>query len=319
MLHGRSSGRQGQTSRDHAALQPYCASGAAHEATPAEVPIYAPGDIWLDTTERRADPVAVRGIRYQPSHVQAPAMTTHLLVLYRNGQTLMTRSLAGPAVCEEVGPGDVSLMTFGLPSEWSWPGQIEVLHLYIDRAKLRELAGAVYDRPIEDLALRDVLRVNDDLLTRMGQLLADEVSTDRFGSRLFVDAIAQQICIHLLRNYSEVSLRAPAVSGTLSKPRMRKLEEYIREHLADDLSLARLAEVAGISPSYFARLFRNSFGIPPHRYLLERRLAGARDLLRSKRHSIAEIAAMTGFSDQSHLTRLFKRQFDLTPQQFRSA
>jgi AraC family transcriptional regulator len=55
---------------------------------------------------------------------------------------------------------------------------------------------------------------------------------------------------------------------------------------------------------------RNSFGVPAHRYLLECRLTNARDLLQGKRHSIAEIAAMTGFSDQSHLTQLFKHQFD---------
>lgn len=293
------------------------ASHPQDEATPADVPIYAPGDIWLDTTARRTDPVAVRGISFQPSHVSAPGISAHLLVLYRGGRTLMTRRLAGPAVTEEVGPGDVSLMTSGLASEWTWPGQIDVLHLYVDRAKLQEIAGAVHDRSFGDVALRDVLKVSDDLLTRMGQLLADEATSDRFGSRLFVDAVAQQMCVHLLRNYAELTAPAPSASGQLSKPKMRQLEDYIREHIADDLSLAQLAEIAGVSPSHFARLFRNSFGVPPHRYLLERRLAAARDLLRSKRDSIAEIAAVTGFSDQSHLTRLFKRQFELTPMQFR--
>jgi AraC family transcriptional regulator len=76
----------------------------------------------------------------------------------------------------------------------------------------------------------------------------------------------------------------------------------------------KLAEIAGVSPRYFARLFRNRFRVPPHRYLLERRLANARDHLRGKRHSIAEIAAMTGFSDQSQLARLFKRRLDVTRQ-----
>lgn len=261
----------------------------------------------------------MRGIRYQPSHVRAPGISAHLLVLYRSGQTLMTRRLIGPTVSEEIRSGDISLMSSGLASEWVWPGQIEVLHLYVDRAKLREVAGAVCDRPIEDVALRDILKVNDDLLTRMGQLLVDEATNNGFGSRLYVDAIAQQMCVHLLRNYAELSIRAPAASGTLSKLKMRSLEEYIKEHIAEDLSLATLAEIAGISPSYFARLFRNSFGVPPHHYLIKHRLASARDLLRSKRHSIAEIAAMTGFSDQAHLTRLFKRQFTLTPDQFRKA
>ena len=86
------------------------------------------------------------------------------------------------------------------------------------------------------------------------------------------------------------------------------------EDLAEELSLDTLAGVAGVSPCYFSRLFRSSFGLPPHRFVLERRLMKARDLLQGKGHSIAEIAAMTGFSDQIHLTRLFKRQFGITPQ-----
>jgi AraC family transcriptional regulator len=289
------------------------------EATPANVPIYAPGEIWLDTTEQRTEPVSVRGIRFQPSHIRAPGLSAHLLVLYRSGQTLMTRRLTGRAVSEVIRPGDVSLMSSGLASDWAWPGRIEVLHLYVDRATLQEVAGTVCDRTVEDIALRDILKLNDDLLTRMGQLLVDEATTGGLGSRLLVDAITQQMCVHLLRNYAELSIRTPAASGTFSKLKMRKLEEYIKEHVAEDLSLATLAEVTGVSPSYFSRLFRNSFGIPPHHYLLKHRLASARDLLRGKRHSIAEIAAMTGFSDQAHLTRFFKRQFALTPDQFRKA
>ena len=83
------------------------------------------------------------------------------------------------------------------------------------------------------------------------------------------------------------------------------------------MPLATLADIAGVSPCYFNRLFRNSFGLPPHQYVLKHRLALARDLLKDKRRPIADIAATTGFSAQSHLTRHFKRQFGATPQQWR--
>jgi AraC family transcriptional regulator len=94
-------------------------------------------------------------------------------------------------------------------------------------------------------------------------------------------------------------------------------ENAIDEHLGDNLMLVTLANVAGVSASYFGHLFRNSFVVAPHQYLLKRRLDRARTLLRNNRQSIAEIASVTGFSDQGHLTRHFKRQFGVTPQECR--
>jgi AraC family transcriptional regulator len=98
---------------------------------------------------------------------------------------------------------------------------------------------------------------------------------------------------------------------------MRHVQEFIEEHLGDNLTLVSLGNVAGVSASYFSHLFRASLGVAPHQYLLKRRLDRAYNLLRNNRQSIAEIASVTGFSDQSHLTRHFKRQFGVTPQECR--
>ena len=118
------------------------------------------------------------------------------------------------------------------------------------------------NRSVEDVALRDIVKVSDDLLTRMGQRLVDETSYGRIGSRLYGDAIA---CLHVLRNYAELTAPSPSASGCFSKPMMRKLEDYVRERVAEDLSRDTLARVAGVSSCTFSRLFRNSFGLPPHR------------------------------------------------------
>src|ERR1700689_215051 len=149
-----------------------------YEVTPADVPRYSPGNVWLDTTGRGSDPITMRGISFQPSQIRAPGVLAHLLVLYRSGETMMTRRLAGLASSAAIGPGDVSLMTSGCASEWAWPGEIDVLHLYLDRAKLNDVAGAMCGRGVEHVALRDILKVNDDFLTHMGQLLIDERASE---------------------------------------------------------------------------------------------------------------------------------------------
>jgi AraC family transcriptional regulator len=94
--------------------------------------------------------------------------------------------------------------------------------------------------------------------------------------------------------------------------------EYIEEHLDAELTLDHLAGVAHLSPYHFARLFKNSTGLPPHQYVIARRVERAKDLLRGKdRFPLVDIAAEVGFSSQSHFTRHFKRLVGVTPKHFR--
>ena len=88
--------------------------------------------------------------------------------------------------------------------------------------------------------------------------------------------------------------------------------DYLHAHYADPVTLPTLAEVAGLSCFYFIRVFRVAFGMTPHAYLAMLRLERSRQLLRTS-SSIAQIAAAVGFSDQSHLTRFFRRVYGMTP------
>ena len=95
--------------------------------------------------------------------------------------------------------------------------------------------------------------------------------------------------------------------GGLASRALRRVMEYINEHLHDELSLAELARTAKLSPHYFATVFRAGTGMSPHRYVIERRIDRARDLLRRHDKTISEIAYAVGFSSQSHLTANFRR------------
>lgn len=95
-----------------------------------------------------------------------------------------------------------------------------------------------------------------------------------------------------------------------------KVRDYIRTHYAQNVTLHRLATEAELSPFHLVRSFRMRFGIPPHLYLMQQRVEQARILLRSG-FPIAETAMQTGFVDQSHFTRHFKRFTGVTPGQYR--
>jgi AraC family transcriptional regulator len=105
---------------------------------------------------------------------------------------------------------------------------------------------------------------------------------------------------------------APARGGLAPRARRRVLE-LIEARLGAELSVDELARSAELSPAHFARAFRQTLGRPPHQYILARRLERARSLLESPDARPSEVAAATGFADQAHLTRLFKRAFGVTP------
>ncbi len=103
----------------------------------------------------------------------------------------------------------------------------------------------------------------------------------------------------------------------LSPAQLRRVVLYIEQHLDEDLPLTVLAAVADLSPSHFARRFKAATGQAPHRYVLARRVNGAKRLLLETDLPLAEVAAETGFSSQAHLTGIFGRAVGMTPGAYR--
>ena len=106
--------------------------------------------------------------------------------------------------------------------------------------------------------------------------------------------------------------------GGLPGYRLRRVLEYIGANLADDLSLAELAALAGMGPHYFAELFRQSVGCPPHRYVLLQRIERAKQELRDPVRSILEAGVSAGFQNPSHFARMFRRFVGVSPSRFQS-
>jgi len=144
--------------------------------------------------------------------------------------------------------------------------------------------------------------------------------TDRVARSLVADGLRIELIVRLLDGYSSLP---PGVAGRLGRARLGSrtlglLDDYVRAHLDAQIRISDLAALAGMSRFHFARVFRASVGRTPHRYVLERRLDRARELVRSSGAPLRDIAAMTGFADQSHLTRTFKRTFGTTPAALRA-
>ncbi len=109
----------------------------------------------------------------------------------------------------------------------------------------------------------------------------------------------------------------PQARGGLSPGAGRRVREHVDAHLSENIDLAGLAAIAGLSVYHFARAFKQSTGVTPHHYLVKRRIERAKEMLACTKEPLAEIALATGFSDQSHLARHFRQILGTTPSQYR--
>ena len=116
----------------------------------------------------------------------------------------------------------------------------------------------------------------------------------------------------MLRN-APTAESLPPNRGGLSPARTHRICEYINFNLDQNISLEALAEMAGLSTHHFARAFKQTVGMPPHGYVLQRRIEHAQQMLRNTDLPMSEIALSAGFSDQSHLARHFRRITGMSP------
>jgi AraC family transcriptional regulator len=133
---------------------------------------------------------------------------------------------------------------------------------------------------------------------------------------VYVDYLSRLLSARLLRRYSDRAPLQPTACGSLTSTQMARVEDFIEEHLSSSLSLDDLAGACDLSPSYFARRFKCSTGVPPHQYLIQKRVERAKRLLRGSL-PIVEVALDCGFSHQEHLTNVFRRFTGQTPAAYR--
>ena len=186
------------------------------------------------------------------------------------------------------------------------------------------LPGPLFDRAAALDGLPDLRgRLRDDLYffsdSRLEGLVRDYASrafsTTQPPSALEMEGRALLLVDHIIRLHGH----APVVvrRGGLAPHQLRRVQDFLRDHLTEDVSLSDAAAVAGLSTSYFARAFREATGVPPHQWVIIQRVERAKCLLELSGLSLAEVALQAGFADQSHFTSAFRRATGTTPGHWR--
>ena len=244
-----------------------------------------------------------------------PALTHHRLFLFSRPPEELELRYEGVQRHRPPAAGSVSLLPAGTPARVRSSGCKDELHLFLEPGLVSRGAAEAFDLDPARLTVPPLDGLDLPQL-RVPMLAVGAELTAGAGGPLAAESLANLLAVHLIRYSLAPRPLTSRRHGGLPRSKLRAILEYVEEHLEGGPTLEEMAAIAHLSPTYFASQFRRATGLPPHQYVILRRVERAKHLLQEGTDlSLAEVAAHAGFSDQSQFCRHFKRLVGVTPGQ----
>jgi AraC family transcriptional regulator len=241
---------------------------------------------------------------------------THYLCLHLGPPALFAWRSQGKAGRAITGPGAVAVLSRGTQAAVSFPEPVQRLVL--------KMEWWIFERALQEqrtgqtVELINQWGVRDPQIEYILRALDAEMNAGFPSDPLFVESLITALAVHLQARYGVSRSAARKPRAGLTRKRLHRVMEHIAAHVDSGIRLSDLAETAGVSPHYFAELFKESTGVSPHQYVLRHRVGRARELLRDPRVTVLEAAIRTGFVDQSHFSKMFRRIVGVLPSEYRA-
>ncbi|AFY57835.1 DNA-binding domain-containing protein, AraC-type [Rivularia sp. PCC 7116] len=251
----------------------------------------------------------------QPAY-ETPEICTclgHSITIFTHGNYAINadRKLDGRFHRDSVVGGDIVIIPANIAQKCAWDAEGDFIILGIDT---KTFARAIEEsKQPEQVQLIPYFSTPDPLVLQIGLAIKNALQNNPLGSRLYAETMVNALSVHLLQHYSARKPKIKEYLNGLSKLQLKLIIEYIEHDLDKDLGLNELAELLHMSPHYFCYLFKKSMKITPHQYVIKTRVHRAKELLLTGKYSIAQVAFMVGFANQSHLNRHFKKLIGVTP------
>lgn len=274
-----------------------------------------------DATSHNLGWVGLQAFRYRETatnEVHWPPLSQHLLVLMTKPPPTMSFRYEGGKRDIPPPAGSIAVMPVGSVAEACWQGTKDSLHIYLEPKLIARVAMMSFELdssrtvvpPLDALILPEV---------RTTMLAVDaELTAGGPGGPLMIESLANILAVRLMRHIFGLRRLVARPNGVLTRRKLAMSIDYIMANLNGGPTLEQMSALVQLSPYHFARQFKAATGLPPHQFLINRRVERAQQLLRGQRGvSLAEVAIGAGFSDQSQLCFHFKRIVGVTPGQFR--
>jgi AraC family transcriptional regulator len=252
--------------------------------------------------------VRVLRIRFDGGAHFSATTQQHLICFQMAPHLRLDCRMAGRALEHETVTGALAICPAGIDCSADTDASADMLVLTIKPGHLT--LAAAEDAAI-DARLNERLSGYDQNLFNAARCLAAESAAGYPSGPLFWNETSDRLIGGLLNGHT--SKPAKPARGRLHPRALQRIRDHVLSHLAEPIEVAELAALAGRSPFHFSRVFTRSVGMTPYRYVVHLRLQAALQRVRAGRMGLAEIAADTGFSDQSHLSRWIRRVHGVAP------
>jgi AraC family transcriptional regulator len=252
--------------------------------------------------------VSILQARFESAAHFSATSSRHLLFFQMSPRLRMECRMAGRTLRHDVDVGSLAVCPAGIDCSAETNSSIDVLVVVIAPEKL---ALAAAEDSALDARLNESMSGCDEKLFSIARLLASESSNGYPNGPSFWNEATGRLVGQVVFGHS--SIPDASARGRLSRPMLQTIRDHIFAHLAEPIKVNDLAALAGQSAFHFSRVFARSVGMTPHRYVVHLRLQAALRHIRNGQMSLADIAADTGFSDQSHLSRWIHRVHGVAP------
>jgi AraC family transcriptional regulator len=279
---------------------------------------YQPETSSLSSQNRGWENILVEQFQYPPGEVRCDRTSEHSICLSLAPRPVRLLQIQGGKT--HVGlyrKGDISITPADVPFFARWDSDDHYLQIRIASGFMQSIARETIDINSERLELIPEFRTRDRQIEALGMMLLAELKQENVGSRLYIESLTNVLAVHLLRQYTASKPCPKIYQGGLSDRQLIQVLEYINAYIGQDIKLADLAALLGMSQFHFSHLFKQSIGIAPYQYLLQQRIERAKQLLKQSERSIMEIALDCGFNSHSHLSKQFRQLTGMTPKAYR--
>ena len=248
---------------------------------------------------------------YPEHHIQG-----HRLAIMRRGKPLIYEwKDRGKWHSRKTHPGTFFLQSHGEVNTPRWFEPFEIVAIALEPNFVTRCFQDTVDCCL--LRFQECRAKYDPHIARFSAYFETELLNNNYGGTLYGESLALAFSLYLLERYRESAQSLPCPKGKLSSLQLKRLIEYIHSYLDSELSLTELAAQLNLSPFHFARLFKKSLGLSPHKYVMQNRIERAKRAISVAADlSLSDIALQVGFYDQTHFSKTFKKYVGVSPKAF---
>ncbi|MEM9551429.1 MAG: AraC family transcriptional regulator [Pseudomonadota bacterium] len=275
-----------------------------------------------DATERpsAAALMSVRYFRADPDRMPEAVFAEHHVLLNLQEKSHRVQNWRDGTLRDFTFHKDEIVVTpAGIRSGWRWFERSDVIVVTLDPAKVERFAQTELGILLDPQQLSDLPQFQDPDLCAAGIILRDALEDDDISSAVMFEAMSRVFLVKLLQRYGKRRADEVELSARFTSKHYQSVLRYVQDRLDQTITVDELATEAGMSPSHFARVFKETLGTTPMQFVMAYRIEQSMKMMGDGARPLGEIALACGFSDQAHFTRSFKQLAGQTPRAYRAA